>query len=179
MNRQVLGVAWYRFRVTFRRQRNGYLGIVLLVGLVGGVAMGAVAAARSTQSSFPTLLRSVDASDLGGGVSFYNPSIGSKAGYYPGLVGTIEHLPHVKNLESEVGLGLLPLGANGLPLPAANWIADGSVNGLGFDEDRLIVAHGRLPNPQRPDEFVMDSTSAKLWGVRLVSCQAEALIFPR
>jgi FtsX-like permease family/MacB-like periplasmic core domain len=167
MSKSVLGVAWYRFRATFRRQRKGYLGIVLLVGLVGGVAMGAVAAARSTQSSFPTLLRSVDASDLGGAVSFYNPSIGSKAGYYPGLLRTIENLPRVKNLESEVGLGLLPLGANGLPIPAANWIADGSVNGLGFDEDRLIVAHGRLPNPQRPDEFVMGSATAKLWGVHL------------
>jgi hypothetical protein len=167
MSKSVLGVAWYRFRVTFRRQRNGYLGIVLLVGLVGGVAMGAVAAARSTQSSFPTLLRSVDASDLGGAVSFYNPSTGFKAGYYPSLVRTIEHLPHVKNLESEVGLGLLPLGANGLPVPAANWVADGSVNGLGFDEDRLIVAHGRLPDPQRPDEFVMDSATAKSWGVHL------------
>ncbi len=58
-----------------------------------------------------------------------------KAGYYPGLAHTIEHLPHVKAVESEVGIGLLPLGANSLPLPAANWVADGSVNGLGFDQD--------------------------------------------
>jgi hypothetical protein len=167
MNRQVLGVAWYRFRTTFRRQRDGYLAIVVLVGLVGGVAIGAVAAARSTQSSFPTLLRSVDSSELAGAVSVYNPSIGLKAGYYPGLLRTIAHLPHVKQLESEVGLDLLPLGANGLPVPAANWIADGSVNGLDFDQDRLIVAHGRLPNPQRSDEFVMDSATAKLWGMHL------------
>ncbi len=167
MNRQILAVAWYRSRATFRRQRHGYLAIVVLVGLVGGVAMGAIAAARSTQSSFPMLLRDVDSSDLAGGVSVYNPSIGLTAGYYPGLVRTIAHLPHVRQVESEVGLDLLPLGANGLPVPAANWVADGSVNGLGFDQDRLIVAHGRLPDPHRPDEFVMDSATAKLWGVHL------------
>ena len=131
------------------------------------MAIRAVAAARSTQSSFPTLLRSVDSSELAGGVTVYNPSIGLKAGYYPSLVRTIAHLPHVKQLESEVGLDLLPLGANGLPIRAANWIAGGSVDGLGFHQDRLIVAHGRLPNPQRSDEFVMDSATAKLWGIDL------------
>ena len=49
MSRRVLSVAWYRFRVTFGGRRGGYLTVVLLAGLVGGVAMGAVAAARRTQ----------------------------------------------------------------------------------------------------------------------------------
>jgi hypothetical protein len=35
------------------------------------------------------------------------------------------------------------------------------VNGLGFDQDRLIVAHGRLPNP-RSDEFIMDSAAVSV-----------------
>ena len=38
-------VAGYRFRATFRRRRGGYLAIVLLTGLVGGLAMGAIAGA--------------------------------------------------------------------------------------------------------------------------------------
>jgi hypothetical protein len=167
MNRQVLAVAWYRLGATFGRQRNGYLAIVLLVGLVGRLAMGSVAAARRTQSSFPELVARTNSSDLGGAVSIYNPSIGFDAGYYPALLRTIAHLPHVKHLESEVGLDLLPLGANGLPIPAANWYAEGSVNGLQFDQDTLLVAHGRLPNPRRPNEFVMDSATAKLWRMHL------------
>jgi hypothetical protein len=167
MNRQVLGIAWYRFQATFGRQRNGYLAIVLLVGLVGGLAMGSVAAARRTQSSFAELASRTNSSDLGGAVSIYNPSIGSDAGYYPNLVRTIAHLPHVKRLESEVGLDLLPLGANGLPIPAANWYAEGSVNGLQLDQDTLLMAHGRLPNPRRSNEFVMDSATAKLWRMHL------------
>ena len=42
MSRGVLSVAWYRFRATFRRRRSGYLAIVLLIGLVGGLAMASL-----------------------------------------------------------------------------------------------------------------------------------------
>jgi len=165
--KQVLAFAWYRSRVTFRHRRSGYLAIFLLVGLMGGLAAGSIAAARRTQSSFPELLARTDTSGLGALVAIYNPNIGLDAGYYPGLMRRIDQLPHVKAVESEVGLDLLPLGANGLPIPAANWYADGSVNGLGLRQSRLIVAHGRLPRWQSPDEFVMDSTTAKAWDMHL------------
>jgi hypothetical protein len=61
---QVLPVAWYRFRSTLRRRLPGYLSIVLLVGLVGGLAMASLAGARRTQSSYPTFLASTNPSDL-------------------------------------------------------------------------------------------------------------------
>ena len=165
--KQVLAFAWYRSRVTFRHRRSGYLAIVLLVGLAGGLATGSIAAARHTQSSFTELLARTGTSNVGALVAIYNPTIGMGSGYYPALVQRIEHLPHVKDVESEVGLGLLPLGANGLPIPAANWYADGSVNGLGLQQSRLIVAHGRLPRWQSADEFVMDSATAKSWDMHL------------
>jgi hypothetical protein len=60
----VLTVAWYRFQTTFRRRWGGYLSIVLLLGLVGGLAMGSIAGARRTQSSYPTFLAGTDPSDL-------------------------------------------------------------------------------------------------------------------
>jgi hypothetical protein len=55
----LLRVAWYRFRATFARRWGGYLRMVLLIGLIGGIAMGAVAGARRTDSSFPVYLASV------------------------------------------------------------------------------------------------------------------------
>ena len=54
MDRAALRVAGYRFRATFRRRWGGYVALVAVIALVGGLAMGAVAGARRTQSSFPT-----------------------------------------------------------------------------------------------------------------------------
>ena len=62
MTSHVLHLALYRFRATFGRRRGGYLALVLLVGLMGGVAMGAVAGARRTQSAFPVYLASTNPS---------------------------------------------------------------------------------------------------------------------
>ena len=71
---QILRVTWYRFRATFSRQWSGYLSIVVLVGLVGGLAMGTIAGARRTQSSYPTFLASTNPSDLS--VSVFAPNSG-------------------------------------------------------------------------------------------------------
>jgi hypothetical protein len=167
MSGWALRVAWYRFRGTFSRRSSGYLSIVLLVGLVGGVAMGAVAAARSTQSSFATLAARTDSSGLYFVDSVYNPANGLDAGYLPALVRTIARLPHVKQVESEAELDMVPLRADGAPNMAAAGIgSSGSVDGLFFDQDRIIVTHGRMADPRR-DEFVMDSATARLMGLHL------------
>lgn len=57
---QVMRVAWYRFTATFGGRRNGYIAIVLLIGLTGGIAIGSLAAARRTQASFAAFLASTN-----------------------------------------------------------------------------------------------------------------------
>ena len=47
---QRLRVSGYRFRATFRRRWGAYLSLVLLIGLVGGVAMGAIAPAPTRRT---------------------------------------------------------------------------------------------------------------------------------
>ena len=64
MNRAVLRVAWYRFRTTFRHRLGGFLTIALLLGVIGGIAMGSMAGARRTESSFSTFLASTNPSNL-------------------------------------------------------------------------------------------------------------------
>jgi hypothetical protein len=46
------------------RRWGGYLGLVLLIGLIGGVALGSAAAASRTESSFSVFLASTNPSDL-------------------------------------------------------------------------------------------------------------------
>ena len=62
--RRAWRVAWYRFRATFGRRIGGYVAIVLLIGLTGGIALASIAGARRTQSSYPKFLASTDPSDL-------------------------------------------------------------------------------------------------------------------
>jgi ABC-type antimicrobial peptide transport system permease subunit len=164
---QALAFAWYRFRATFGHRWGGLLSVVLLTGLLGGLSMGAIEAARTTESSpldFATSTHSPELFVLDG---FYNPAAGLN-GYDPKLLRTIAHLPHVEKVESEVGINAGPLEKNGEPLPASEGVgADGSLNGLGFDEDRIVVTQGRPANPRATNEFVLDSGTARTFGLHL------------
>ena len=64
MKAQALAFAWYRFRATLRHRWGGLLSIVLLTGLLGGLSMGAIEAARTTESSPLDFATSVDAPEI-------------------------------------------------------------------------------------------------------------------
>jgi hypothetical protein len=155
---QVLRVAWYRFRATLGNRWGGYLSLVLLVGLVGGIAMGAVAAARRTQSSFTTYLASTNPSDLNVVSGLYNPAAGSNRGYDPNIVHRIAHLPHVKHAESIVGLNVAIVGKNGAAVSTGIAVLYGSVDGEYFNQDRVTLTQGQMANPRRADEAVLGAT---------------------
>ncbi|MGO9875848.1 MAG: FtsX-like permease family protein [Acidimicrobiia bacterium] len=166
MSRSVLRVAWYRFRATFAVRWGGLLAIVLLIGLVGGVAMGAVAGARRTQSSFPAFLASTHPSDL---VVLHNDSANDSNQSDPAFLRTLAALPQVKRVESTTAPSEQVLGANGTPAQDAtdrlfNSSAQvlGDVNGEFYDQDRPTVIAGRLANPARADEMVMSADAAGL-----------------
>ncbi|MEP7021712.1 MAG: FtsX-like permease family protein [Pseudonocardiales bacterium] len=166
MNRGALRVAGYRFGLTFGVRWRGYLSIVVLIGLTGGLAMGALVIARQTQSSFDVAARRVNSSDYFTQTRVFNPTIGLNTGYDPRVLDAIAHLSHVRNVESAVGLNVGPIDANGVPLPASDGIAGtGSVDGEFFDQDRVVIAQGRMADPRRADEFVIDPTTAKAFGI--------------
>ncbi len=170
MNHGVLRVSGYRFRATFKRRLGAYLSLVLLVGLVGGLAMGALAAARRTESSFPTFLASTNPSNLSLGTALYNPALGFTTGYDAPLVHTISHLPHVRRAESYADMSSTPLASDGEPTAAAenaNMDVEGSVDGLFFDLDRVTVVQGRTADPGRADEIMMTVAAARVLGLRV------------
>jgi hypothetical protein len=166
----VARVAWYRFRATLRARAAGYLTLVGLVGVLGGMALAAVASARRTQSSFPSYLASTNPSDIGLITGAWDPSINS-TGYNPSLVDTITHLPHVKHVESYLGLNVQLITAGDSPVVIPVQLNDtlGSLDGLLLDQDRVTVTTGRLPDPARADEVVMTATVADGLGLHVGS----------
>jgi hypothetical protein len=115
----MLRVARYRLGPTFRRRPGGYLALVVLIALVGGVAMASIAGARRTQSSFPTFLASTNPSDLSLGTALSNPGLGYATGYDGPIIQRIAALPGVTRAASYSGEYGNPLTRNGQPTAAA------------------------------------------------------------
>ncbi len=158
----MLTVTRYRFATTFRRRWGGYLAIAVLVGLVGGIAMGSIAAARRTQSSYPAFLASTNASDLT--MSTYGVTPDSPAnGYSPALTRQIAQLPEVKLVENWVGVGMVPLRRDGSPDLNSPINTAGSLDGLYFNEDRATPVVGRMADPRRADQFVTTALGRVTW----------------
>jgi hypothetical protein len=163
---QVLPVAWYRFRSTLRRLLPGYLSIVLLVGLVGGLAMASFAGARRTQSSYPTFLSSTNPSDLTVSAGSLNSdaSDGSSA-----FTKQVSHLPGVKRMRDLIAPTVIPLTKNGaarLEL-ATELQVYGSLDGELSEQDRLTIIKGHLTNPNRVDEVEMTANAARFLHLRI------------
>lgn len=155
---RLLRIVWYRSGATFGRRRAGYLSVVLMIGLVGGISMGAVAGARRTESSFPTYLASTNPSDLD-----------LITGPVP--VSTFARLSGVKRVEDVAFFqNAVLLARNGAPIRSAGSAmayAVGSLDGLYFNQDRVTVVAGRMADPKRADQAVLTAEAAKLLGVHL------------
>jgi FtsX-like permease family len=162
---QAFRIAWYRYRATFTRRVTGYLSVVLLIGLLGGVGMAALAGARRTQSSYPRFLASTNASDLTMAVYQVGPSAGKSRS----LKSTIERLPGVKHVVSASTPPIAVLGANGAARVNAlsNVNIAGSLDDMTITQDRLAVVSGRAAVQSRANEIVMTAGAAKALGVRL------------
>jgi len=93
------------------------VGLVLLLGLVGGLAMGSIAAARRTASSFTTFWTATNPSDIDGATGLLNPGLEIKP-YDPPIITAIAALPRRQRRREPVrGLNILPLLADGAPRP--------------------------------------------------------------
>lgn len=150
-------VAWYRFRRTLRRRWAGYLAITLLLGLVGGLAMGSVAAARRTQSAFPAYLNSTRPADLTVLTGLYG--VAGSQGYDPAVIAKIAVLPGVRHVATYLGLNaaLLTPGAPDAAQTGGLQPLPGSLDGEYFSTDKVTVVAGRMADPAKADEIVIDA----------------------
>src|SRR5579863_736602 len=170
-----LRVARYRLRATWSRRRGAYLAIVLLVALLGGISMGAIAAARRTQSAFPTYAAGTKVTQLNGITDFVSGLSGAAGlGYDPARLRAIARLPHVQSVISFAGLNTVPLDKNGVPISVPDFPAQGGEGAGSLVNIETFVAgygasilSGRLPDPSHPDEFAVSRATAQHFHLHL------------
>ena len=152
----VVGFAAYWFRATLRSRWRGYVGIVVLLGITGGLSLFALAGARRTQSAYPRFLRDANVSTMAVDTGQYDPE----------TVATIASLPEVERSRVYVA-PLVARIAHGKPVFHESFEALASLDGRFFDQDRFTPTSGRLPNPKRVDEVAVNEVAADRFGYRL------------
>ena len=146
MRRPAAYLAWYRLRATLRRRLGGYLALAVLVGLIGGIALASVTAARRTESSYPDYLASTNPSSL---IiqpnSNINVSSAAQANQiYQHMLSRLRHLPHVTGLATADAVNaamLTPRGGYGTVLFTQVQLVT-SGDGMFTRQDRLTVTAG-------------------------------------
>ncbi len=165
MNGGTARLVGYRFRATLRRRLGGYLALAALVGLIGGIAMAAVTAARRTDSSYPDYLASTNPSGL---IIQPNTNLGSAVTaaqayrIYTDLLTRLRHLPHVQGLATADALNaatFAPGGGYGSVLFTQVQLV-ASRDGMFASQDRLTVTAGH--RAVRADQVVATSRAAAL-----------------
>jgi hypothetical protein len=146
------------------------VALVLLIGVVGGVAMAAVAGARRTQPSFPAYLASTNPGDVQAFTEF-DPISGS--GYSARIDRAIATVPYVRRAVDVIGFDgtlqvLEPASHGGVPGEAPPSV-EGSPDGDSFTQDRVSVVQGWMADPSRSDEMVMSAGAAAEEGLRIGS----------
>jgi ABC-type lipoprotein release transport system permease subunit len=157
----------YRLRAELRRSWRSALGVVVLIGLLAGVTLAAVAGARRTASAYPRLLDEVDAAEL-----LVSPFAESGTDVGP-FYDEVAALPGVERVGVAAGMPALPL-AGSLTAEAAERLGRSdvfeiqgvaSIDRTAFREiGRPQVVEGRLPDPARADEVLVSGRLAELAG---------------
>ena len=139
------------------RRWRATLGAVLVIGILGGVALAALAGARRTSSAYSEYLRDSNASD----VLVNTPT--------PGLERpeAIAHLPGVVASANYVGLFAAPFLRG---QEDDDWNLTGvfgSVDGRYFTQDAATVDQGRLPDTGATDELALTARMVGRLGMGL------------
>jgi FtsX-like permease family len=155
-------LAWYRLRATLRHRLGGYLALAVLVGLIGGIALASVTAARRTESSYPDYLASTNPSSLiiQPNTNLNVSSAAQAYRIYRDMLNRLRRLPHVTGLATADAVNaatLTPRGGYGTVLFTQVQLVT-SGDGMFTSQDRLTVTKGH--RAVRADQVVATTRAA-------------------
>ena len=137
-------------RAGMRQQWRAWLGLAVLLGVIGGIALAAAAGARRTDTAYPRFLRASHAADM-----LVTPARSGFHGYFRALA----RLPEVSLLAPAMFLQLSLPGPDASPF--SGMVAQASpFGGEGVLVDRVKVAAGRIFNPADPRAVMINQQLA-------------------
>src|ERR1700728_1863765 len=158
-----LATAIYWWRATARRSWRQSLVLALLTGLLGAVALGAIAGARRTDTAYGRYLAASRISD----------ALVNVNGILPGMpvlrpISLISSLPGVVSHVAYIGVYAYPVVHGHVDQSFLTDGVDASLDGEWFTQDRATVLAGRLPRLRSASEIVLTPLIARLFrtGVR-------------
>ena len=154
-----LTTAWYWWRAAARRSWRQALLLALIGGLLGAVALGAVAGARRTDTAYGRYLAASRSSDVFVNVPGILPGI-------PALrpISMISSLPGVVSHVAYVGVFSYPVVHGHLDRSFLTNGLNCSLDGEWFTQDRMTVLAGRLPRLDSTSEIVLTPRIARMFG---------------
>ena len=149
-----MNAARYYWRATRLRSRRRVVVVALICGLLGTVALGALAGARRTDSAYGRYLASINASDVF--VNIPGPALAS--------VRQLERLPGVRSAGAWLGLAGNPVVHGRADDSFLTDALLGSLDGEYFRQDRMTVLAGRLPRLDATGEIALTPQLARFFG---------------
>ena len=145
-----------RARAELRNRWRAWLGLAMLIGLLGGLVTGLAAGARRTETAYQRLQQQSVPADL----LVLDTSLLS-----PGSGADLEEAAHLEGVADAVLVdGLLAIGgrADGRALPAFAVAPFSTTDpALGSTVERRLLLEGRLPNPEAADEILVSYDAAR------------------
>jgi hypothetical protein len=143
-------VAWYACRATWRQMWRITVLVAVIGGLLGSVALGALAAARRTDTAYARYLHAVNASDVA--IDIPGP-----------VMAAVQHIEHAPmSLSSVVWLGMnaSPVIKGKVDTSFQTNGLSGSLDGEFYRQDKVIALAGKLPPENSTDDVMLTQSEA-------------------
>ncbi len=139
-------------RAEGRRRWTTWLAVVVLVGVVGGLVLGALAGAHRTETAFARMVDRTEAADV-----MVNPDRGTESAL---TLEDVRAIPGVRRAGELTGGAAMVVGSDGQPdnRPLVLGPQDDSVL---VDYDRPRVVEGHLYDPHDPNQVMVSDDLAR------------------
>jgi hypothetical protein len=144
-------------RAEARRRWPAWLAVVVLVGVVGGLVLGAAAGARRTHTAYERLVGDTEAWDV-----LVNPNFGAESAIDPAEVAA---LPQVSAFGRVDGVGAVLLHEQGSALGSGPLVLAAADEAVLVDFARPGIRRGALFDTTDPTHVMVDDVVAERYGI--------------